>query len=366
MPTTKYNSIANDKSGARGKEKRISQLAQDSFDAFEPFINLCDCGISIGYGPFHLITKEDWELFRKQKAGERNLVHKDGEKFRHYQDVLRNIFSAEHVDKHIEEHQTTYFTSGKRGLGLLYLDIDAHHAWQTDEYRAKAFLEKVFPSAYFLASNRGQNGYLKIRYGRIREFNNLAGRQDVDPGNADAFKRNLNDIRPFVRAFWKEHRRFPTTQDALDWIKANNRFSGLWEQREKERANRVGQILAFTEHTFDPKKMSQGDHHPVQQYFQVVRDRFDRMGIISIFERNHRSGKAWRWEAGERFPDKDYREEQRKLRERSRLPGEAVSLGDLVGITTIVQNYKVHNTLYQVAEEISGLQEEIPEVRGPP
>jgi hypothetical protein len=104
-----------------------------------------------------------------------------------------------------------------------------------------------------------------------------------------------------------------------------------------------------------------------QQYFQVVRDKLDRMGIISIFDRKHRSGKAWRWDAGDRFPEQDYREEQRKLRERNRLPaGEAASLRDLVGITTIVQNYKVHNTLYEVAEEISGLQEQIPEVRGPP
>ena len=53
-----------------------------------------------------------------------------------------------------------------------------------------------------------------------------------------------------------------------------------------------------------------------QTYFQVVRDRLDRMGIIGIFDKRHRSGKAWRWEAGD-FPSQDYREEQKKLRERS-------------------------------------------------
>jgi hypothetical protein len=594
MSTTKYNSAENNKSK---KESKISQLAQDSFDAFEPFINVLDCGISIGYGPFHLITKEDWSLWARHKAGERNLVHEDGSPFHHYLDVLRNIFSPWHIDKHLEEHQKTYFTSGKNRLGLLYLDIDAHHPWQTDEYRAKAVLQEVFPFGYFRASNRGQNGYLKIRYERIREFNELAARlqgilkryflylgilcdieikgtithgeksgslaklpfnhrygcymrdetdswnypqlekfkacpvvktghveyiirqlqdkiddekvrvfgeykksladkekeeeklkngstgpkpvqapkplikptvptaptaprpvrvalEPMDIGNADAFARNLEDIRPFVRAFWKEHRRLPSTQETLDWIKANNRFSGSWEDRESKRAKRVGQILDFTEQTFDPKKLSQGDHHPVllklgklswwvrqrfgsimsgrrsslrefdpvtmtapvqdvsvpanfvetflavadfclrqdpldnkavptnrikklwemveggapwnQQYFQVVRDRMDRMGIISIFDRNHRSGKAWRWEAGE-FPSQDYREEQRKLREQSRLPaGEAGSYRDLVAITTNVMNFKVHNTLYQDGEGISGLREEIPEVRGPP
>ena len=173
MGTIKYNSVANDKSG---KENKISQLAQESFEAFKPFINLLDCGISIGYGPFHLITKKDWDFFRRHKAGERGLRYENGTKFHPYLDVLRNIFSPWHIEKHIEEHQTTYFTSGKRGRGLLYLDIDAHHPWQIDEYRAKAVLEKVFPFGYFRASNRGQNGYLKIRYRSIREFNEIASR----------------------------------------------------------------------------------------------------------------------------------------------------------------------------------------------
>ena len=223
----------------------------------------------------------------------------------------------------------------------------------------------------------------------------------------DAFVRNQQDIRPFVRAFWKEQRRFPTTDETLDWLKANSRYSGEWEDGESKRAKRVGQILAFTEQSFDPKKMSQGEHQPVslqvgrfswwvrqhigsvltghianlrefdpvamtvsrtevsvpakfvetflvvadfclqqdpldnkavptnrikklwkmvtggaawnQQYFQIVRERLHRMGIIRIFDRQHHSGKAWRWEASDSFPADDYRKEQRKLRERSRL-----------------------------------------------
>ena len=71
------------------------------------------------------------------------------------------------------------------------------------------------------------------------------------------------DIRPFVRAFWKEQQRFPTTDETLDWLKANSRYSGEWEDGESKRAKRVGQILAFTEQSFDPKKMSQGEHQPV-------------------------------------------------------------------------------------------------------
>ena len=271
----------------------------------------------------------------------------------------------------------------------------------------------------------------------------------------DAFVRNQQDIRPFVRAFWKEQQRFPTTDETLDWIKANSRYSGEWEDGENKRAKRVGQILAFTEQSFDPKKMSQGEHQPVslqtgrfswwvrqnigsaltghianlrefdpvamtapttevsvpakfvetflvvaefclqqdpldnkavptnrikklwamveggaawnQQYFQIVRERLHRMGIIRIFDRQHHSGKAWRWEATDSFPADDYRKEQRKLRERSRLrTGVAGSYRDLVAGTRTIRELKVHNTLYHNADEISGLQAEMAEGRAPP
>jgi hypothetical protein len=104
-----------------------------------------------------------------------------------------------------------------------------------------------------------------------------------------------------------------------------------------------------------------------QRYYQVVRERLHRMGIIRITDRHHDNGKAWRWEAGDVFPSTDYREEQRKCREKLRIGvGEAGSFRDLVSITNIVMNYKVHNTLYQDGERIWGLREESPEVRGPP
>ena len=48
-------------------------------------------------------------------------------KFNPYLDIIRNIYGVEHVQRHMEEHQTTYFTSGKKGLALFDLDIDAHH-----------------------------------------------------------------------------------------------------------------------------------------------------------------------------------------------------------------------------------------------
>ena len=179
--------------------------------------------------------------------------------------------------------------------------------------------------------------------------------------------------------------RFPTTDETLDWLKANNRYSGEWEDREEQASETSRADPCFTEQTFDSKKLSQGEHQPVslkmgrfswwvrqkfgsamtgdianlrefdpvamtaptttvsvpanfvetflvvadfclqqdplenkavptnrikklwkmvaggaawnQQYFQIVRERLHRMGIIRIFDRQHHSGKAWRWEA---------------------------------------------------------------------
>ena len=285
-------------------------------------------------------------------------------------------------------------------MGLLYLDIDAHHPWQTDQQRARAILEQVFPFGYFRPSRRGENGYLKIRYISIAEFNETADRlqailknlllhlgilcdvevkgtithngksgrlaklpfnttnrredswkyeelakfkacpvvnvrrveniigqlddrfdeekvqrfaeykkslldqeqgkrlknqpvtkpdrkveqavpakTEAKPSEADqttktptppatvrvalpempsddAFARNQKDIKPFVRAFYREHHRFPTTEETLDWIKDNGRYSGEWEDREGKRAKRVGKILAYTKQNFDPKMLS--------------------------------------------------------------------------------------------------------------
>ena len=76
--------------------------------------------------------------------------------------------------------------------------------------------------------------------------------------SADAFRRNLEDLRPFTRAFYSAHRRFPTTNEALEWLKTNNRYSGEWEDREGRRGKRVEQILRFTEQGFDPEMLSKG------------------------------------------------------------------------------------------------------------
>jgi hypothetical protein len=395
-----YNSV---------RRHKFLQLSQDSFAAFKPFISLFDCGGSCDGKPYHLITKLDWDFHARYKAGERNLTYPSGFEFNPYRCIVRNIFSPKHVDEHIDSNRTTYYTSGRNGLGLLYLDIDAHQPWQTDEYKAKAVLQKLFPKAFFRASKRGQNGYLKVRYMTMQDFNATAARlqrvlkrlflhlgilcdievkgtitcdgksgslaklpfaspypcdmrdetdcwnypqltkfqacgmvnaarikvlagevdarldeakiqqfgeykktlgeaakeQDKPPPapvatpvptqaapppaapgqeralrpiraqqfyprisdgdlDGDAFRRNHKDIRPFVRDFYKQFRRFPTTDETLAWLHQHGRYSGDWQDNAAKRAARVGQILRFTERTFDPSKLSSGQHQTVQ------------------------------------------------------------------------------------------------------
>ena len=264
----------------------------------------------------------------------------------------------------------------------------------------------------------------------------------------DAFARNHADIKPFLRAFYRQHKALPTTPETLDWIKANGRYSGDWEDRESKRAKRVEQILRFTEQTFDPSKLSTGQgavhlavgryswwvrqhfgsvmtaqitnlhrftpetmtapmgvvHVPAnfietflavvqfcvkqdpldnkavptnrikkiwemveggaswnQHYYQIVRDRLQRMGVIRIVDREHAPGKAWRWEAGEAFPKDTWKEEQRRCKVKH-----APASADGENRDIYNREEKVHNTLYQDAQQITSSCCAFPLVRPPP
>jgi hypothetical protein len=98
-----------------------------------------------------------------------------------------------------------------------------------------------------------------------------------------------------------------------------------------------------------------------QRYYQLVRDRLHRMGVIRIIDRNHTTGKAWRWESGEAFPEDTWKDEQRKFREKHRLPS-----GDSGEQIICSRENKVHNTLYQDAPQISPFSGENTLVRPPP
>ena len=636
MKSSNVYSIPAKKSSRRKSTNPISDLARLSFEAFKPFINLYDPGIKYGGEVFHAITKEDWELFRRYKAGERGLTYSDGAEFKPGRDVVCKIYSARHVHRHIQGEDITYYTSGRHGLGLLYLDIDAHKAWQTDEYQAKALLQSLFPFGYFRASRRGQNGYLKIRYASTKEFNTLADRlqetmkryflwqeilcdfevkgkittkdgsgslakmpfgthlypcnmrdetdnwdriqlekfsncpivnarrieqirrqievqidegkvvvfaqhkrqvdEQSDPAREvrqflvgrlgkkalealiepfinsfqrlhqqiptredavewltetgrwkeplpkiekpvvatqptpspkpcpvrvnvdlppqqsdDAFQRNLEDLPPFVRAFYSRNRRYPTGEEALEWLHDNRRYSGEWEDREDRRAKRVQQILDYLERDFDPEMLSKGGSPSVslelgrfrwwveqkfgytmtvdkkdisrfdpatmtapsstvvvpakfietfltvaefctktdplgnkavptnrikkiwamvkdgsawnQKWFQAVRDKLHRMGVIRIVDRHHHIGKAWRWTVGENMPAGGWREEQRKFQEEHRLPAEmAGTFEEIIGNN----QQHIHNTLYYDESQFSAVSLPEQQVRPPP
>src|SRR5438270_10309518 len=101
--THEYRSAANSKSCDKRKKKPKnppSLLAQQTFAAFEPFINVFDPGICLEE-PFHTITKEAWELNKRHKAGEKSLYDRNGKQFSPFHDIIRNIYSAEHVQKHL-------------------------------------------------------------------------------------------------------------------------------------------------------------------------------------------------------------------------------------------------------------------------
>jgi hypothetical protein len=280
-----------------------------------------------------------------------------------------------------------------------------------------------------------------------------------------AFRRNLEDLPPFVRAFYSAHRRFPTTDEALQWLKDNGRYSGGWEDGFNRRAKRVGQILRFIERDFDPEMLGSGGKPSVsldcgrfswwvqqkfgyqmtakvrdtnrseimttgkdgpfdavtvkaptttvsipakfvetflavaefccrtdpldnkalptnrikkiwgmvkdgspwnQKYFQVVRNRLHKMGVISIFDRHHHVGKAWRWESGENFPEESLGQQQRKLRAKCQLPpGDPISLVEFLGDIDS-KNNNMHNTLYYTESQISAICLPDEQVRPPP
>ena len=73
-----------------------------------------------------------------------------------------------------------------------------------------------------------------------------------------------------------------------------------------------------------------------QKYFQVVRDRLNRMGVISIFDRQHHVGKAWRWSVGDSFPEHSWKEEQRKFKEEHRLPAELAKSFEEIAANIVV------------------------------
>ena len=74
-----YSSIHNRKSDKKKRskpKKPISPLAQATFDAFRPFINIYDPGVKAIEGEMageviHTIPKRVWKIHARRKAGEK-------------------------------------------------------------------------------------------------------------------------------------------------------------------------------------------------------------------------------------------------------------------------------------------------------
>lgn len=84
-----------------------------------------------------------------------------------------------------------------------------------------------------------------------------------------------------------------------------------------------------------------------QKYFQIIRDLFDRLGVIHIFDRKHESGKAWKWESGSSFPASSWKEEQQKLKHKLKRLNTGVSFAEFIANRKDILLTQIHNSLYQ-------------------
>jgi len=158
----------------RRTRRPTSDLAKQTFKALEPYINRWCCGEWVEYfdkhgvlvkRPDYLITQEQWALFRRYQAGERNLTYDDGNPFQ-AQHVGMGCLSAKHVEQMIEGRSKVYQTGGRDGKAMPYLDYDDHHTFQTDSTEACRLLTAFLGerNLFRVQSARGINQHLKLNY----------------------------------------------------------------------------------------------------------------------------------------------------------------------------------------------------------
>jgi hypothetical protein len=71
-------------------------------------------------------------------------------------------------EKAVFQKRKLYYVSGCGPFALVYIDIDCHHAWQSDAdaQQAQDILNQAGFPIYWVNSDRGINGYLKLFVGR--------------------------------------------------------------------------------------------------------------------------------------------------------------------------------------------------------
>lgn len=158
------------------------QLAADTFAAFQPYINIRDCGKKFWNEdlgkmiPKHMITKEAFKFAsthdkldksqRKSYKPRFSTGTRKGRPFHYWGHYLRGVMSSEMMAEHMQGNETYYYTSSTRHRALPYLDIDAHNG-EKDELRAKELLTEICSASMWTPSGRGQNGHFKVHYGPI-------------------------------------------------------------------------------------------------------------------------------------------------------------------------------------------------------
>lgn len=140
------------------------------------WINTHSCGMETGNGPFWMIPQEAWTLrpYQDHFGGKwRFPKYKDGRQW--YPSHVKARLLQSHIDRMKEGLQKFYYSGGRNGWTLLYVDIDAHEPWQTDARQLADFLADLFgkDSCMVINSKRGYNLFIKWEYCKKRHLESI-------------------------------------------------------------------------------------------------------------------------------------------------------------------------------------------------
>jgi hypothetical protein len=146
---------------------QISELAQRTFQALEPYINVRCAGVEWEGHPRFRVTKQARALHARHKKGERGLTYENGGPF-----SPRQVYAGYQRPRDVGEAiagRKHYYTGGRRGRTLVYVDVDAHRPWQDDPDETRKVISEFLGPRNVLCrrSNRGHNLYLKVEYGGL-------------------------------------------------------------------------------------------------------------------------------------------------------------------------------------------------------
>jgi hypothetical protein len=147
------------------RKKVLHPLAERTFAAFAPFVNVKCCGVKSSEGnPVYTTTQEQWDLYRRWRAGARNLFTAKGHKFDPR--IGRDYLSKYKIDRQLRSGRPYYYTGGREGQTNITVDIDAHRPWQIDVEHVLAVVKDFLgeENLFVVPSDRGYHAELKIDY----------------------------------------------------------------------------------------------------------------------------------------------------------------------------------------------------------